>query len=221
MLLTKATIFLEGLGLAVNKVEFPLVTWESIIISLEASFSSLDQREIEVIKLRYDLDERKEELHQRYRFRDQNLVQYWVIGAELGKMRKPPKPYSRELVRLIHNYSMLKLRSAPGLEFLLGFKRVSFSEFEEVVGSNFPLTKEESLEEALRKPVANINMSIRSSRVLKNAGIVVVRDIIERGAEKLQKEKNFGSPSFNEIKAILAEMGLSFGMKLPVQKGSS
>jgi DNA-directed RNA polymerase subunit alpha len=49
---------------------------------------------------------------------------------------------------------------------------------------------------------------------LKNAGINLIGELVQKTEAEMLKTKNFGRKSLNEIKEILAEMGLSFGMKL-------
>ncbi|HRT71872.1 MAG TPA: DNA-directed RNA polymerase subunit alpha C-terminal domain-containing protein, partial [Syntrophales bacterium] len=49
---------------------------------------------------------------------------------------------------------------------------------------------------------------------LKNAGIGLIGELVQKTEAEMLKTKNFGRKSLNEIKEILAEMGLSLGMKL-------
>jgi DNA-directed RNA polymerase subunit alpha len=49
---------------------------------------------------------------------------------------------------------------------------------------------------------------------LKNANIKAIADLVQRTESDMLRTKNFGKKSLNEIKEILAEMGLSLGMKL-------
>jgi DNA-directed RNA polymerase subunit alpha len=66
----------------------------------------------------------------------------------------------------------------------------------------------------LAKPVAELELSVRSSNCLEAANIVTIRDLVARTESDMLKYRNFGRKSLNEIKDILAEMGLSFGMVL-------
>jgi DNA-directed RNA polymerase subunit alpha (EC 2.7.7.6) len=49
---------------------------------------------------------------------------------------------------------------------------------------------------------------------LKNADIKYIGELVQKTEAEMLKTKNFGRKSLNEIKEILAEMGLSLGMKL-------
>jgi DNA-directed RNA polymerase subunit alpha len=66
----------------------------------------------------------------------------------------------------------------------------------------------------LNRPVAELEFSVRSMNMLKNAGITTVRELVTHTDLELLKYREFGRKSLNEIKQILSEMGLSLGMKL-------
>jgi DNA-directed RNA polymerase subunit alpha len=66
----------------------------------------------------------------------------------------------------------------------------------------------------LAKPVAELELSVRSSNCLEAANIATIRDLVTKTESDMLKYRNFGRKSLNEIKDILADMGLSFGMIL-------
>jgi DNA-directed RNA polymerase subunit alpha len=66
----------------------------------------------------------------------------------------------------------------------------------------------------LYRSVDELELSVRSSNCLKNANIKYIYELVSRSESEMLKTKNFGRKSLNEIKEILAEMGLSLGMKL-------
>lgn len=68
--------------------------------------------------------------------------------------------------------------------------------------------------ESLDKSVEELELSVRSYNCLKNANIRTIRELVQKTEAEMLKTKNFGRKSLNEIKEILSEMGLSFGMKL-------
>ena len=71
-----------------------------------------------------------------------------------------------------------------------------------------------NINENLQRNVDDLELSVRSANCLKNAGINLIGDLVQKTEAEMLKTKNFGRKSLNEIKAILSEMGLSFGMKL-------
>jgi len=68
--------------------------------------------------------------------------------------------------------------------------------------------------ERLSKSVDEMELSVRSYNCLKNANIRTIGELVQKSEAEMLKTKNFGRKSLNEIKEILAGMGLSLGMKL-------
>jgi hypothetical protein len=66
----------------------------------------------------------------------------------------------------------------------------------------------------LLKIVDELELSVRSANCLKNDDIIYVGDVQKSEAEML-RTANFGRKSLNEIKEVLAQMGLYFGMEVP------
>lgn len=64
-------------------------------------------------------------------------------------------------------------------------------------------------DDVLRRPVAEIDLSIRCRNCLATLGVDTLGDLVERSEEELMSVRNFGQTSLNEIKAKLTEMGLS------------
>jgi DNA-directed RNA polymerase subunit alpha len=85
--------------------------------------------------------------------------------------------------------------------------------------------EEEKFNENLLKSIDELELSVRSSNCLNNANIRTIGELVQKTEAELLKTRNFGKKSLNEIKSILAEMGLSLGMKLenfpPKNKGAS
>jgi DNA-directed RNA polymerase subunit alpha len=75
----------------------------------------------------------------------------------------------------------------------------------------------ERMIENLKRSVEELELSVRSYNCLKNADIKTIGDLVQKTEAEMLKTKNFGRKSLNEIKEILAEMGLSFGMKLDAE----
>ena len=68
--------------------------------------------------------------------------------------------------------------------------------------------------ENLFRSVDELELSVRSANCLKNASIHKIFELVRKTESEMLKTKNFGRKSLNEIKEVLSEMGLSFGMKL-------
>jgi DNA-directed RNA polymerase subunit alpha len=68
---------------------------------------------------------------------------------------------------------------------------------------------------ALLKKVDELELSVRSANCLKNDNIVYIGDLIQKSEAEMLRTPNFGRKSLNEIKEVLAGMGLSLGMDVP------
>ena len=62
------------------------------------------------------------------------------------------------------------------------------------------------------KSVDELELTVRSYNCLKNANIRTIGELVIKTEAEMLKTKNFGRKSLNEIKEILAEMGLTLGM---------
>lgn len=90
---------------------------------------------------------------------------------------------------------------------------VNFEETEEPILSEAP-REEAKLNENLFRSVDELELSVRSANCLQQANIKTIGDLVQKSEGEMLKTKNFGRKSLKEIKEILAEMGLSLGMKL-------
>jgi DNA-directed RNA polymerase subunit alpha len=70
------------------------------------------------------------------------------------------------------------------------------------------------LQESLAKPIEELPLPARAVNALKNAEIAVVADLVQKTDEDLENVKNLGSKSIDEIKTVLAALGLSLGMRI-------
>jgi len=67
----------------------------------------------------------------------------------------------------------------------------------------------------LLKKVDELELSVRSANCLKNDNIVYIGDLIQKTEAEMLRTPNFGRKSLNEIKEVLASMGLHLGMEVP------
>ncbi len=81
--------------------------------------------------------------------------------------------------------------------------------------------EQEKLNENLWRTVDELELSVRSANCLQNANIKYIGELVQKTEAEMLKTKNFGRKSLKEIKEILAEMGLSLGMKLDNWPGAS
>ena len=78
-----------------------------------------------------------------------------------------------------------------------------------------PSIPELAFNPALLKKVDELELSVRSANCLKNDNIVYIGDLIQKTEAEMLRTPNFGRKSLNEIKEVLAQMGLHLGMDVP------
>jgi len=66
----------------------------------------------------------------------------------------------------------------------------------------------------LRKPVDELELSVRSANCLKEAKIRTIADLVAREEAEMLKFKNFGRKSLTELNEVLGEHGLGFGFDI-------
>jgi DNA-directed RNA polymerase subunit alpha len=91
-----------------------------------------------------------------------------------------------------------------------------FINFEEAEEAAMPVgtSEDEPLNENLFRSVDELELSVRSANCLQNANITLIGELVQKTEQDMLKTKNFGRKSLKEIKEILANMGLSLGMKI-------
>ena len=87
-------------------------------------------------------------------------------------------------------------------------------EEEEAPAAEEEIKKVPSFNENLLRSVNELELSVRAANCLKNAGIETIAEMVQKTESEMLKTKNFGRKSLNEIKEILAEMGLGLGLKV-------
>lgn len=76
-----------------------------------------------------------------------------------------------------------------------------------------------ALSEKLDKSIEELELSVRSFNCLEAAGIKTIRDLVQKSESEMLKYRNFGRKSLTEIKNILKDMGLRFGMEIDKETG--
>jgi DNA-directed RNA polymerase subunit alpha len=91
-----------------------------------------------------------------------------------------------------------------------------FSVFAALEGTPAPVEKPQTpkVDPMLLRPVDDLELTPRSSNCLKAQSIHYIGDLIQYSETDLLRTPNLGRTSLNEIKQVLAEHGLSLGMKL-------
>ncbi|TDI48467.1 MAG: DNA-directed RNA polymerase subunit alpha [Acidobacteria bacterium] len=143
-------------------------------------------------------------------------VNYTVEDARLGQTTD----YGKLNLEVWTNGAVAPQDAVAMAAKLLKDHMAIFINFEEAPEEDldFQTTEDERLMDQLSRSVDELELSVRSYNCLKNADIKTIGDLVTRTEGEMLKTKNFGRKSLNEIKDILAEMGLSLGMDVDVRK---
>ncbi len=139
-------------------------------------------------------------------------VNYVVEAARLGQITD----YDKLTLEVWTNGSVLPADAVGLAAKLIKDHMTIFINFEEeldmdaIADDGRPQIRNENL----NRSVEELELSVRSYNCLKNANIQTIGELIQKTEAEMLKTKNFGRKSLNEIKEILAQMGLSLGMKI-------
>src|SRR5579862_3391679 len=138
-------------------------------------------------------------------------VNYTVEAARLGQITD----YDKLDIEIWTNGSIAPADALGLAAKLLKDHMTIFINFEEELetearGEEKPQIRNENL----NRSVEELELSVRSYNCLKNANIQTIGELVQKTEAEMLKTKNFGRKSLNEIKEILAQMGLSLGMRI-------
>jgi len=143
-------------------------------------------------------------------------VNFWVESARVGQ----ETDYDKLIMDVLTDGSVRPDDAVAYAAKILKDHLNIFINFEEEGEMIEPESEEmeEKFNENLLRSVNELELSVRSANCLKNADIQSIADLVQRSEGEMLKTKNFGRKSLNEIKEILVEMGLGFGMKIDMDK---
>ena len=139
-------------------------------------------------------------------------VNYTVTNARVGQVTDFDK-----LTLEVWTNGSVKPQDAVAYAAKIMKEQLSiFINFEETEETSYQAAggEDEPLNENLFRSVDELELSVRSANCLQNANIQLIGELVQRTEQDMLKTKNFGRKSLKEIKEILANMGLSLGMKI-------
>lgn len=90
----------------------------------------------------------------------------------------------------------------------------SFVDIRNSVAPTESASSRPSVDPKLLCAVEDLELTVRSANCLKTEGIKYIGDLVQKTEVELLKTPNLGKKSLTEIKDVLAERGLSLGMRL-------
>ena len=140
-------------------------------------------------------------------------VNYTVTYARVGQVAD----YDRLVLEVWTDGSVLPEDAVAYAAKILKEQIDLFINFPEEADEEETLMVEQAQEtdnnELLMRSVEELELSVRSANCLKNAGINLIGELVQKTEAEMLKTKNFGRKSLNEIKEVLLEAGLGFGMR--------
>lgn len=140
-------------------------------------------------------------------------VNYNVTNARVGQITD----YDRLILEVWTDGSIPPANAVAYAAKILKSQLTVFINFEEEVEPEELSPEDErrgDVNPNLYRSVDELELSVRAANCLKNADIRLIGELVQRTEGEMLKTKNFGRKSLNEIKEILATMGLGLGMKL-------
>jgi len=139
-------------------------------------------------------------------------VNFAVEAARLGQMTD----YDKLTLEVWTNGAVSPQDSIGYAAKLLKDHMSIFINFEEVPEQTEEISERgmDKMNEVLNRSVEELELSVRSYNCLKNANIQTIGELVQKTEAEMLRTKNFGRKSLNEIKEILANMGLSLGMRI-------
>src|ERR1051325_850109 len=139
-------------------------------------------------------------------------VNFAVEAARLGQMTD----YDKLTLEVWTNGAVSPQDAIGYAAKLLKDHMSIFINFEEVAEQTEEVSERgmDKMSEVLNRSVEELELSVRSYNCLKNANIQTIGELVQKTEAEMLRTKNFGRKSLNEIKEILANMGLSLGMRI-------
>ena len=125
------------------------------------------------------------------------------VDALFSPVRKVSYRVENTRVGQVTDYDRLAIR----LQLFINFEEPRHPS-EEIRPSELPFNKN------LLRKVDELELSVRSANCLKNDNIVYIGDLVQKSEAEMLRTPNFGRKSLNEIKEVLAQMGLHLGMEI-------
>ena len=138
-------------------------------------------------------------------------VAYTVEQARVGQMTN----YDRLLLEVWTDGSLTPEDAIAYSAKIIKDQISVFINFDERVSGDMRDGNGDSgeLNEHLFKSIDDLELSVRATNCLRSA-TYLVGELVQRTEAEMLKTKNFGRKSLDEIKSVLLDMGLDFGLKV-------
>lgn len=139
-------------------------------------------------------------------------VAYTVEAARVGQMTN----YDKLILEVWTDGSITPEDAVAYSAKIIKDQISVFINFDECVNGDLNSSANDNgeLNEHLFKSIDDLELSVRATNCLRSANIATVGELVQKTESDMLKTKNFGRKSLDEIKGVLIDMGLDFGMKV-------
>jgi DNA-directed RNA polymerase subunit alpha len=142
-------------------------------------------------------------------------VKYLVENTRIGQITD----YDKLILEI---WTDLRVEPSEALKLAATLLKKHMNSFVEYDESFVEFEKQESLEEKpdaeidriINMPISEIELSVRSANCIAGTDAKTIGDLAMKTEQEMLKYRNFGKKSLNEIKTVLAELGLSLAMTM-------
>lgn len=131
---------------------------------------------------------------------DRLIMEIWTNGSVTPEMA------------LVEAAKILRKHLNPFVQYFELGKELPRQEPSRLEVAKLLSTEPTDISKKLDMPISELDLSVRASNCLQGENIKTVRDLVARTESDMLKIRNFGKTSLKEVKAKLAELGLSLGM---------
>lgn len=124
--------------------------------------------------------------------------------------------YDKLVMRIATNGSLKPDDAVAYAARILQDQLQSFVNFDEaILAAQRDLKGDLPFNRNMLRKVDELELSVRSANCLKNENIFYIGDLVQKTEGDMLRTPNFGRKSLNEIKEVLTQFGLHFGMTVP------
>ena len=142
-------------------------------------------------------------------------VKYLVENTRIGQITD----YDKLILEI---WTDLRVEPNEALKLAATIFKKHMNPFVEYDENFVEFEKQESVEEKpdaeidriISMPISEIELSVRSANCIAGTDAKTIGDLAMKTEQEMLKYRNFGKKSLNEIKAVLAELGLTLGMTM-------
>lgn len=161
------------------------------VIPVDSSFSP-------VVKVKYEIEETRVGQKTNY---DKLTMEIWTNGTIAPQMA------------LVEAAKILRKHLNPFIQYAEPGQEIPYTG--EIADMPSHSAADPEIDRKLNMSLAELELSVRATNCLESEGITMVRDLVIRTEDELLEVRNFGENTLKEVKARLAERGLSLGMRNP------